>query len=46
MTFEQLVDYVRSVEPSCGECNRFECTCVKSAAPAEEKSETHEFQTR
>lgn len=27
MTFEQLVDYVRSIEPECGECNRFECTC-------------------
>lgn len=30
MTLEQLVDYVRSIEPSCGECNRFECTCVKT----------------
>jgi hypothetical protein len=28
MTFEQLVDYVRCIEPACGECNRFECTCV------------------
>lgn len=34
MTFEQLVDYVRSIEPACGECNRFECTC----APKEEPS--------
>lgn len=32
MTLEQLVDYVRSVEPSCGECNRFNCSCVKSEA--------------
>lgn len=29
MTLEQLVDYVRSIEPECGECNRFECSCVK-----------------
>lgn len=28
MSLEQLVDYVRSIEPDCGECNRFECTCV------------------
>lgn len=34
ITFEQLVDYVRSIEPACGECNRFECTC----APKEEPS--------
>ncbi len=27
MTFEQLVDYVRSVEPECGECNQFKCVC-------------------
>lgn len=30
MTFEQLVDYVRSVEPECGECNRFECSCSQA----------------
>jgi hypothetical protein len=34
MTFEQLVDYVRSIEPECGECNRFQCTCVKVEEPA------------
>jgi hypothetical protein len=28
MTLEQLVDYVRSIEPNCGDCNRFECTCT------------------
>lgn len=33
MTFEQLVDYVRSIEPECGECNRFECTCQKQETP-------------
>lgn len=27
MTIEQLADYVKSVEPECGECNRFKCTC-------------------
>lgn len=29
MTLEQLADYVRSVEPECGECNQFMCTCVR-----------------
>jgi len=29
MTFEALVDYVRSIEPDCGKCNRFDCTCVQ-----------------
>lgn len=36
ITFEQLVDYVCSVEPECGECNRFECTCQKAEQAAEE----------
>lgn len=27
MTIEQLADYVRSVEPECGECNSFQCVC-------------------
>lgn len=31
MTFEALVDWVRSVEPACGECCQFECACVKQA---------------
>ena len=26
MTLEQLVDYVRSIEPDC-DCNRFNCNC-------------------
>ena len=29
-TFEQLISYVRSIEPDCGECNRFECTCTRT----------------
>lgn len=33
MTFEQLVDRVRSIEPSCGDCNRFECACKSPAIP-------------
>ena len=37
MTLEQLVDWVESVEPSCGECNKFSCTC--SPAPDEAKEE-------
>lgn len=32
MTFEQLVDYVASIEPACGDCNQFTCTCAKPAA--------------
>lgn len=36
ITFEELIDYVRSVEPSCGECNRFECDCVKEEVPTTE----------
>lgn len=27
MTFEQLVDYVHSVEPDCETCCKFECSC-------------------
>lgn len=34
-TLEQLVDYVRSVEPECGECNSFVCTCPKPEVVAE-----------
>lgn len=39
MTYEQLADWVRSVEPECGECNKFVCTCAKpvSAAAEEDK---------
>jgi hypothetical protein len=36
MTFEQLVDYVRSIEPDCGNCNRFDCTCTKTKAETTE----------
>lgn len=35
ITLEQLADYVRSIEPDCGECNRFNCTCAKSEAVPE-----------
>jgi hypothetical protein len=34
MTLEALADYVRSIEPECGDCCKFECTC-KSDAVAE-----------
>jgi hypothetical protein len=37
MTFEQLVDYVRSVEPACGVCNEFECSCVPVEVESTEK---------
>jgi hypothetical protein len=32
MTLEALVDYVRSIEPDCGGCNRFDCTCKRAGA--------------
>jgi hypothetical protein len=35
ISFEELVDHVRSMEPECGECNRFECTCVRAQEDAE-----------
>jgi hypothetical protein len=35
MTLEELVDYVRSIEPECGECNRFYCSCKKADAPSD-----------
>lgn len=31
MTIEQLVDHVRSIEPSCGECCSFDCCCERGA---------------
>lgn len=34
-TFEKLVDYVRSIEPSCGDCNCFECSCINNSYGAE-----------
>jgi hypothetical protein len=41
-TFEQLVDYVRSVEPDCGDCCKFECSCVqKMDNNVEEKEVVH-----
>lgn len=30
MTLEELVDYVRSIEPDC-DCCRFNCDCAKTA---------------
>lgn len=33
MTLEQLSDYVRSIEPECGDCCRFECTCKPTEVP-------------
>lgn len=38
MTLEQLVDYVRSIEPECGTCNSFQCSCPKTAAVTEGES--------
>ena len=36
-TFEELVDYVRSIEPECGECNTYVCTCKKTVEPVVEE---------
>lgn len=30
MTLEQLADYVKTIEPSCGDCCKFDCSCVKA----------------
>ena len=27
LTFEQLIQWIRSVEPECAECCRFDCSC-------------------
>jgi len=35
MTLEQLVDYVKSVEPDCGECKQFSCSCKKTEVEVE-----------
>lgn len=29
MTFDAYVDWVKSIEPSCGDCNEFVCKCVQ-----------------
>lgn len=42
-TLESLIDYVRSIEPECGECLRFGCICneaVSSTAEAVKETET------
>jgi hypothetical protein len=38
MTYEQLVDWVRSVEPNC-DCGEFNCSCA--AEPVTETKEVH-----
>jgi hypothetical protein len=39
-TLEQLADHVRSIEPQCGECNMFKCSC--SPASLDSKVEAQE----
>jgi len=34
-SLEEIVDWVRGVEPECGECNSFECTCVPAVVAEE-----------
>lgn len=43
MTLEQLVDYVRSIEPDC-DCNRFNCDCATKQLVEPEAA--HETQTQ
>lgn len=31
MTFTEIVDYIKRVEPPCGECNDFDCCCERAA---------------
>ena len=38
--FEELVAFIRSVEPSCGDCNQFTCTCAK---PVEQPAEINDY---
>lgn len=40
-TVSKLSKYVALIEPECGECNRFECTCAKTG-PAVEQACTQE----
>lgn len=39
LSYEQFVDWVRSIEPDCGECNQFVCICQKEAptSPSSER---------
>jgi hypothetical protein len=36
LTIDAIAEYVRSIEPSCGECCKFNCTCHKKL-PVETK---------
>ena len=46
MTLEQLVDYVRSIEPDC-DCNRFHCDCkAKQEVSAEVEGRAGETEYR
>lgn len=39
-TFESLVDYVRSIEPECGECCQFDCACKVAGVEASQEAVT------
>jgi|SRR5215831_1085661 len=39
ITFEELVEYVKKIEPECGVCNRHQCSCVKVTEATEAKEE-------
>lgn len=42
MTVEQLADEIRKIEPECGECNQYACTCLLTQqTQSEPASERH-----
>ena len=43
ITFEQFIQYIKSVEPECGQCNTFKCQCqAVDANPTEVNYEKEE----
>lgn len=44
-TLENLVEYIRLVEPECGECNYFHCQCKNLAVFADESIEEKVYET-
>lgn len=38
-TLEQLVDWIKNIEPACGECNKFDCDCCGESTNVSEITE-------
>lgn len=36
MTFQTLNDYIKTIEPACGQCNTFDCCCTRAEVTFEE----------